>query len=180
MEPFKNVGKPLSRVWNQLANVAYSMPQWKPTGKGISNYLEKAVQIVLWYLDSGCSRHMTGDRARLINFVEKFIGQFCGWRFRVAIPQQLCYIRNSDMVDLLKGSRNYQPVLLSLNDMIVSFTMFACFESLFNDSPYTTYGPLRTMRKDVSTGKMYVLVKWMITTRFGWVRFLRTKDENPQ
>ncbi|GJR88319.1 hypothetical protein Tco_0212330 [Tanacetum coccineum] len=33
-----------------------------------------AVQIVLWYLDSGCSRHMTGDRARLINFVEKFIG----------------------------------------------------------------------------------------------------------
>ncbi|GJS96683.1 retrovirus-related pol polyprotein from transposon TNT 1-94 [Tanacetum coccineum] len=32
------------------------------------------VQIVLWYLDSGCSRHMTGDRARLINFVEKFIG----------------------------------------------------------------------------------------------------------
>ncbi|GJS61880.1 retrovirus-related pol polyprotein from transposon TNT 1-94 [Tanacetum coccineum] len=34
----------------------------------------RRVQIVLWYLDSGCSRHMTGDRARLINFVEKFIG----------------------------------------------------------------------------------------------------------
>nr|GEU47168.1 integrase, catalytic region, zinc finger, CCHC-type, peptidase aspartic, catalytic [Tanacetum cinerariifolium] len=38
------------------------------SSKGIS------VQIVLWFLDSGCSRHMTGDRARLINFVEKFIG----------------------------------------------------------------------------------------------------------
>ncbi|GJQ98707.1 retrovirus-related pol polyprotein from transposon TNT 1-94 [Tanacetum coccineum] len=36
--------------------------------------LPQVVQIVLWYLDSGCSRHMTGDRARLINFVEKFIG----------------------------------------------------------------------------------------------------------
>ncbi|GJT77988.1 retrovirus-related pol polyprotein from transposon TNT 1-94 [Tanacetum coccineum] len=35
----------------------------------------EVVQIVLWYLDSGCSRHMTGDRARLINFVEKFIGK---------------------------------------------------------------------------------------------------------
>nr|GFB92385.1 retrovirus-related Pol polyprotein from transposon TNT 1-94 [Tanacetum cinerariifolium] len=34
----------------------------------------KAVQIVLWYLDSGCSRHMTGDHSKLINFVEKFIG----------------------------------------------------------------------------------------------------------
>ncbi|GJT91867.1 retrovirus-related pol polyprotein from transposon TNT 1-94 [Tanacetum coccineum] len=32
------------------------------------------VHIVLWYLDSGCSRHMTGDRSKLINYVEKFIG----------------------------------------------------------------------------------------------------------
>ncbi|GKD14810.1 hypothetical protein Tco_1199217 [Tanacetum coccineum] len=39
-----------------------------------NNSVNEAVQIVLWYLDSGCSRHMTGDRARLINFVEKFIG----------------------------------------------------------------------------------------------------------
>ncbi|GKB81312.1 integrase, catalytic region, zinc finger, CCHC-type containing protein [Tanacetum coccineum] len=32
------------------------------------------VQIVLWYLDSGCSKHMTGNRLRLRNFVKKFIG----------------------------------------------------------------------------------------------------------
>nr|GFB96945.1 integrase, catalytic region, zinc finger, CCHC-type, peptidase aspartic, catalytic [Tanacetum cinerariifolium] len=32
------------------------------------------VQIVLWYLDSGCSRHMTDDRSKLINYVDKFIG----------------------------------------------------------------------------------------------------------
>nr|GEU49198.1 integrase, catalytic region, zinc finger, CCHC-type, peptidase aspartic, catalytic [Tanacetum cinerariifolium] len=32
------------------------------------------VQIVLWYLDSGCSKHMTGDRFQLINFVQKFLG----------------------------------------------------------------------------------------------------------
>nr|GFC10870.1 integrase, catalytic region, zinc finger, CCHC-type, peptidase aspartic, catalytic [Tanacetum cinerariifolium] len=32
------------------------------------------VQIVLWYLDSGCSEHMTGDRSQLINFVQKFLG----------------------------------------------------------------------------------------------------------
>nr|GFA55550.1 integrase, catalytic region, zinc finger, CCHC-type, peptidase aspartic, catalytic [Tanacetum cinerariifolium] len=34
----------------------------------------EVVQIVLWYLDSGCSRHMTGDRSKLINYVEKFVG----------------------------------------------------------------------------------------------------------
>nr|GEZ71292.1 hypothetical protein [Tanacetum cinerariifolium] len=32
------------------------------------------VQIFLWYLDSGFSQHMTGDRSKLINYVEKFIG----------------------------------------------------------------------------------------------------------
>nr|GEV94016.1 hypothetical protein [Tanacetum cinerariifolium] len=32
------------------------------------------VQIVLWYLDFGCSKHMTEDRCQLINFVHKFLG----------------------------------------------------------------------------------------------------------
>ncbi|GJR41189.1 retrovirus-related pol polyprotein from transposon TNT 1-94 [Tanacetum coccineum] len=34
----------------------------------------KVVQIVLWYLDSGCSKHMTGDRSQPTNFVNKFLG----------------------------------------------------------------------------------------------------------
>ncbi|GJR14052.1 retrovirus-related pol polyprotein from transposon TNT 1-94 [Tanacetum coccineum] len=34
----------------------------------------QVVQIVLWYLDSGCSKHMTRDRSRLRNFMKKFIG----------------------------------------------------------------------------------------------------------
>nr|GEX07303.1 copia protein [Tanacetum cinerariifolium] len=32
------------------------------------------VQIVHWYLDSGCSKHMIGDRSQLVNFVQKFLG----------------------------------------------------------------------------------------------------------
>ncbi|GJV70040.1 integrase, catalytic region, zinc finger, CCHC-type containing protein [Tanacetum coccineum] len=34
----------------------------------------KVVQIVLWIVNSGCSKHMTGDRSLLRNFIEKFIG----------------------------------------------------------------------------------------------------------
>ncbi|GJR07881.1 retrovirus-related pol polyprotein from transposon TNT 1-94 [Tanacetum coccineum] len=34
----------------------------------------QVVQVMLWYLDSGCSKHMTGNRSKLMNFVEKFIG----------------------------------------------------------------------------------------------------------
>ncbi|GJT28876.1 retrovirus-related pol polyprotein from transposon TNT 1-94 [Tanacetum coccineum] len=32
------------------------------------------VHIVLWVVDSGCSKHMTGERSLLRNFVEKFMG----------------------------------------------------------------------------------------------------------
>ncbi|GJX93018.1 integrase, catalytic region, zinc finger, CCHC-type containing protein, partial [Tanacetum coccineum] len=39
---------------------------WKPTGK--------VVHIVLLYLDSDCSKHMTGDGSQLTNFVNKFLG----------------------------------------------------------------------------------------------------------
>nr|GEZ41809.1 uncharacterized mitochondrial protein AtMg00810-like [Tanacetum cinerariifolium] len=41
----------------------------------ISRAIEcKVVQIVLSYLDSGRSKHMTGDRSHLTNFVDKFLG----------------------------------------------------------------------------------------------------------
>ncbi|GJY67091.1 retrovirus-related pol polyprotein from transposon TNT 1-94 [Tanacetum coccineum] len=42
-----------------------------------SKVRDKVVHIVLWVVDSGCSKHMTGDRALLGNFVEKFMGTVC-------------------------------------------------------------------------------------------------------
>nr|GFC19680.1 integrase, catalytic region, zinc finger, CCHC-type, peptidase aspartic, catalytic [Tanacetum cinerariifolium] len=35
------------------------------------------VQIYLWIIDSGCSKHMTGNRALLTNFVETFLETVC-------------------------------------------------------------------------------------------------------
>ncbi|GKB40147.1 retrovirus-related pol polyprotein from transposon TNT 1-94 [Tanacetum coccineum] len=39
----------------------------------------QVLQIVLWYLDSGCFKHMTGQRSQLIKFIEKFLStvRFC-------------------------------------------------------------------------------------------------------
>ncbi|GJS83384.1 hypothetical protein Tco_0749925 [Tanacetum coccineum] len=43
-------------------------------GNDDDNYVPPLiVEIVLWYLDSRCSKHMTGHRDKLINFVSKFI-----------------------------------------------------------------------------------------------------------
>ncbi|GJQ92294.1 retrovirus-related pol polyprotein from transposon TNT 1-94 [Tanacetum coccineum] len=247
--------------------------------------LSQVVQIVLWYLDSGCSRHMTGDRARLINFVEKFIGtvrfgndeyaaivgygdyklgdtiisrvyyveglkhnlfsvgQFCDGGLEVAFRQHSCHIRNYDMVDLLIGSRTTNLYSISLNDMLsaspvclltkasstkswlwhrrLNHLNFGTLNELARKNlvrglPMLKYDkdhlcpscqlgkskkashPLKTentntevlhtlhmdlcgpMRTESINGKKYVLVIVDDYTRFGWVRFLRSKDETPQ
>nr|GEU32190.1 transposase, MuDR, MULE transposase domain protein [Tanacetum cinerariifolium] len=55
--------------------------EWKTTGIRYFScfifffcYRLQAVQIVMWYLDSGCSKHMTGHRSQLTNSVHKFHG----------------------------------------------------------------------------------------------------------
>nr|GEZ11235.1 retrotransposon protein, putative, unclassified [Tanacetum cinerariifolium] len=46
---------------------------WKPKS-GKENVNPNLVKIVLFIVDSGCSKHMTGNLKLLINFVEKFLG----------------------------------------------------------------------------------------------------------
>ncbi|GJZ53199.1 retrovirus-related pol polyprotein from transposon TNT 1-94 [Tanacetum coccineum] len=94
----------------------------------------KVVQIVLWYLDFGFSKHMIGNRSQLINFVHKFMGTV---RFRndqiakimgygdhqigkVVFRKHTCYILDLEGVDLLKGSRGLNFYTLSLEDMMLS------------------------------------------------------------
>nr|GEY89517.1 integrase, catalytic region, zinc finger, CCHC-type, peptidase aspartic, catalytic [Tanacetum cinerariifolium] len=72
------------------------------------------VQIVLWYLNFGCSKHMTGDRSQLINFVHKFLD------LEVAFRQHTCFIRNLEGVDLLTGSLGNNLYTMSLGDMMAS------------------------------------------------------------
>ncbi|GJY55234.1 hypothetical protein Tco_0446898 [Tanacetum coccineum] len=38
-------------------------------------YDESVIKIVLWYLDSKCSKHIIGNRSQLTNFVNKFLGR---------------------------------------------------------------------------------------------------------
>ncbi|GJZ92914.1 retrovirus-related pol polyprotein from transposon TNT 1-94 [Tanacetum coccineum] len=54
-----------------VVTLAYSRkPMNSQTNVPVSK--PKVVQIILWYLDCGCSKHMTGDRSQLTNFVNKF------------------------------------------------------------------------------------------------------------
>nr|GEY22767.1 retrovirus-related Pol polyprotein from transposon TNT 1-94 [Tanacetum cinerariifolium] len=46
---------------------------WKPKSK-IGNVKLNLIEIILFIVDSGCSKHMTGNLKLLINFVDKFLG----------------------------------------------------------------------------------------------------------
>ncbi|GJV84989.1 retrovirus-related pol polyprotein from transposon TNT 1-94 [Tanacetum coccineum] len=120
------------------------------------------VQIVLWYLDSGCLKDMTEDHSRLMNFMKKFIetvrfgndhfraimgygdyvigdsviskvyyvegmghnlfsvGQFCDSDLEVAFRKHSCYVRDSDGVELIKGSCGSNLYTISVKDMMKS------------------------------------------------------------
>ncbi|GJY98488.1 hypothetical protein Tco_0515398 [Tanacetum coccineum] len=77
-KPIKKVGKPIKRITEptdkpiELPPSASSSPKITMVSRFTDHKLSdrKAGSKGI----SGCSRHMTGDRARLINFVEKFIG----------------------------------------------------------------------------------------------------------
>ncbi|GJU39757.1 integrase, catalytic region, zinc finger, CCHC-type containing protein [Tanacetum coccineum] len=68
-----------SRLWQKWfesqPNVMWTPVNTKPHAHtNPSNTKPLVVQIVLWVVDSGCSKHMMGDRSLLRNFVEKFMG----------------------------------------------------------------------------------------------------------
>nr|GEW22480.1 hypothetical protein [Tanacetum cinerariifolium] len=144
----RHIWKPTGRTFTLVGNVCpltrldttTIVPPREPIP--IASNIDKpvitlVVQIVLWYLDSGCSKHMTGDRSQLINFIQKFLGTVklgndhvakiigygdyqIGNTLEVAFRQHTCFIRNLDGVDLLTGSRGKNLYTLSLQDMMTS------------------------------------------------------------
>ncbi|GKC53314.1 retrovirus-related pol polyprotein from transposon TNT 1-94 [Tanacetum coccineum] len=107
-----------------VVTLVYSRKPRKSKTNGLVSK-SKVFQIVLWYLDFGCSKHMTGDRSQLTNFVNKFLGTVKFGNDHVAkilvtFRQHTCFIRNLEGVDLLTGSRGNNLYTLSLGDMMAS------------------------------------------------------------
>nr|GFC68714.1 integrase, catalytic region, zinc finger, CCHC-type, peptidase aspartic, catalytic [Tanacetum cinerariifolium] len=77
MKPRNNVRKLYERV-SKTCSWWYSKftPSgyiWKPKSRK-KNVNPNLIEIVLFIVDSGCSKHMMGNLKLLINFVEKFLG----------------------------------------------------------------------------------------------------------
>ncbi|GKE44963.1 retrovirus-related pol polyprotein from transposon TNT 1-94 [Tanacetum coccineum] len=99
----------------------------------------QVIQIVLWYLDSCCSKHMTGNRSQLKNFMKKFTGivrfrndhfgaiigygdyaNFYDSNYEVAFRKHSCNVRDVDGLELLKGSRDSDLYTISVEDIMKS------------------------------------------------------------
>ncbi|GKB26845.1 retrovirus-related pol polyprotein from transposon TNT 1-94 [Tanacetum coccineum] len=97
----------------------------------LNDVLARVVQIVLWYLDSGCSKHMTGQRSQLINSFSKFLGTVRFGNDQIAkimgydaFRKHTCYVRNLDGADLISGSRDTNLYTISLDDMLKSSLIY--------------------------------------------------------
>ncbi|GJW02014.1 retrovirus-related pol polyprotein from transposon TNT 1-94 [Tanacetum coccineum] len=168
----------------------------------------QVVRIVLWYLDSGCSKYITGDRSRVKNFMNKFIGtvrfgndhfgaimgygdyvigdsvisrvyyveglghnlfsvgQFCDFGLEFAFWKHSCYVRDTDGVELIKGSCGSNLYIISIEYMMKSFPICLLSKASKNKSwlwhrrlNHLNFGTINDLaRKDL-------------------VKFLRSKDE---
>ncbi|GKC91452.1 retrovirus-related pol polyprotein from transposon TNT 1-94 [Tanacetum coccineum] len=146
-----------------------------------SDVLFKVVQIVLWYLNSGCSKHMTRDRSQLTNFVHKFLGtvkfgngqiaKIIRYDLEVSFRKHTCYVHNLEGVDLLSGSQETNLYTLSIGDMMASSPI--CLSS---KASKTKSWPMRVASVN---GKKYILVIIDDYSRFTWVKFLASMDEAP-
>ncbi|GJZ83927.1 retrovirus-related pol polyprotein from transposon TNT 1-94, partial [Tanacetum coccineum] len=75
------------------------------------------VQLILFIVDSGCTKHMTGNLKLLCNFVEKFLGtiRFGNDQFG-SIWKSTCFVRDLQGNDLLTGSRGSDLYTISLQE----------------------------------------------------------------
>ncbi|GJW78460.1 retrovirus-related pol polyprotein from transposon TNT 1-94 [Tanacetum coccineum] len=88
----------------------------------------KVIQLVLWIVDSGCSKHMTGNLQLLRNFVKKFMGtiRFGKDHFTI-ITGYGDYVQGNLTIchgdDLLTGSRDSNFYTISISEMAASSPM---------------------------------------------------------
>nr|GEZ18067.1 hypothetical protein [Tanacetum cinerariifolium] len=84
------------------------------------------VQLIIFIVDSGCTKHITGNLKLLCNFVEKFLGtvrfgndQFApilGYGDLVAFRKSTCFVRDIQGNDLLTSNRGFNLYTISLQE----------------------------------------------------------------
>nr|GEZ01552.1 hypothetical protein [Tanacetum cinerariifolium] len=130
----KSLPRTVNRWLPKLQPLAEPIAKWIPRVKHQIDKILKTPNlprpIYKWIIDSGCSKHMTGNHALLTNFVEKFLGMvrfgnndFCGdcwlWRcgYWINDNKESLLCRSKDGVDLLTDDRSSILYTIALNEV---------------------------------------------------------------
>nr|GFA83320.1 hypothetical protein [Tanacetum cinerariifolium] len=97
------------------------LPKMQPLAEPVAKWFPRIVQICLWIINSRCSKHMTGNRALLMNFVEKFLRtvRFGNNDFAVIAGYRDVVI---DGVDLLTVDRSSNLYTIALNEVASNYS----------------------------------------------------------
>nr|GFA14835.1 hypothetical protein [Tanacetum cinerariifolium] len=114
--------------------VSKTKMQWVPKARN-ENVRKRIVQLILFIVDSRCTKHMTGNLKLLCNFIEKFMGtvHFGNDQFapilgygdlvqgniminRVAFRKSTCFVRDLQGNDLITDNRGSDLYTISLQE----------------------------------------------------------------
>nr|GEV33286.1 hypothetical protein [Tanacetum cinerariifolium] len=173
--------------------------QWVPKAKN-DQVQKRIIQLILFIVNSGCTKHMTGNLKLLCNFVEKVyyveglnynlfsVGQFCDADLEVAFRKSTCFVRDLQGNDLLtEGYRDWPTkVEVCQGSTMFFFALSKVKKSSFKSKAVPSSkrrlnllhmdlcGPMRVASINE---KKYILVIVDDYSRYTCTLFLRSKDE---
>nr|GFA43156.1 integrase, catalytic region, zinc finger, CCHC-type, peptidase aspartic, catalytic [Tanacetum cinerariifolium] len=192
----------------RIPSISNKMKSVTACNDSINSRTLNIVQLILFIVDSGCTKHMTGNLKLLCNFVEKHLGTV-----RFGNDQFTPILGYGDLVQgnitinrvyYVKGlNHNLFSVGQFCNaDLEVAFRKSTCFvrdlqgndlliekrSSFKSKDVSSSKGRLNLLHMDLCgpmrvasiNGKKYILVIVDDYSRYTWTLFLRSKDETPE
>ncbi|GJR44031.1 retrovirus-related pol polyprotein from transposon TNT 1-94 [Tanacetum coccineum] len=162
---------------NSNISLPRTLFRWLPKMQPLA---EPTAKWILKIIDSGCSKHMTGNRALLTNFVEKFIGTVCFGNNDFAMIAGYGYVVIGSMTIKIVYYVEGLPKMKFEKDHLCS----ACEQGKIHrkhhksKTAFASNKPLYllhmdlcgSMRVESINGKRYVLVVVDVYSRYTWVR----------
>ncbi|GKE18615.1 retrovirus-related pol polyprotein from transposon TNT 1-94 [Tanacetum coccineum] len=120
------------------------------------------VQLILFIVDSGCTKHMTGNLSLLVYYVEGLnhnlfsVGQFCDADLEVAFQKSTCFVRDLQGNNILIGNRGSDLYTISLQE--------------------TTSSTLICLMAKASLTQAWLWHRRLCHLNFDYINFLSKKD----
>nr|GEU75645.1 Gag-Pol polyprotein [Tanacetum cinerariifolium] len=172
---------------NHKPNVSRPQLKSKQSKDKVLPNNSQIVQLILFIVDSGCTKQMTGNLKLLCNFAEKFLGTI-----HFGNDQFAPILGYGDMANLLskKDIMIGLPKLKYVKDQLCSSCELskAKRSSFKSKAISSSKGRLNLLHMDLCgpmrlagiNGKKYILVIVDDYSRYTWTLFLRFKDKTPE